>query len=82
MLDPYLLEETLRMERALLSQRQARRAIWLERTPGSAPRTVGGLRRRLAQALLALADRLDPRAIVTAPHAPAAPALNGTLRHA
>jgi hypothetical protein len=36
----------------------------------------------LARVLLFLADRLDPRAVVSVPHLPAAPTLNGTLHHA
>jgi hypothetical protein len=82
MLDPYALEETLKMERAMLSQRRERRAIWPERSPRRTPAGIISLRRSLARALLALADRLDPRAAVLGPHAPARPALNGTLHRA
>jgi hypothetical protein len=82
MLDTYALEETLKLERELFNRRQARRALWLERMP--VPVSSGPLstaRRRLARVLLALADRLDPRAVVSVPHMPAAPRLNGTLHH-
>lgn len=83
MLDPYTLTETLRMERELLAERQmreARRLEHLQRLHHTS--AIGDLRRRLARALLALADRLDPRAVVSAPHVPARPTLNGTLHHA
>lgn len=83
MLDPYTLAETLRMERQILAERQARQAAWAACMPRSVPtNTIGGLRRRLARALLVLADRLDPRSVVSVPHLPDRPALNGTLHHA
>ena len=83
MLDPYTLTETLRLERELLAGRQARQAKWTERmAPSSTGSAFSVVRRHLARALLALADRLDPRAVVSVPHVPARPALNGTLHHA
>jgi hypothetical protein len=83
MLDPYTLGETLRLEREILAERQARETRWLEHLRRStAVSASGGMRRRLARALLALADRLDPRAVVNVPHVPACSALNGTLHHA
>ena len=83
MLDPYTLTETLRMERQILAERQARELRWMEHLPRSASvNTFSGMRRRLARALLMLADRLDPRAVVNVPHVPTRPALNGTLHHA
>jgi hypothetical protein len=83
MLDPYTLTETLRLERQLLAERQARQTTWEQHLPrpGRISR-FSGLRRRLARALLVLADRLDPRAVVSVQHVPARPALNGTLHHA
>ena len=83
MLDPYTLGETLRMERRILAEKHAREVRWREqmarcRAGGGA----GPLRQRLAQMLLTLADRLDPRAVVSVPHMPARPTLNGTLHHA
>ena len=77
--NPYFLEETLRFERELLDRRNARRAALLEWQPRGERVTV---RRRLARALLALADRLDPRTVVLAPHVPARPTLNGSAGHA
>jgi hypothetical protein len=83
MLNPYPFEEILRTEQELLDQRNLRRARWHEREPRPAPfALMGGARRRLARLLLVLADRLDPRAVVSMPHVPASPALNGTPRHA
>jgi hypothetical protein len=83
MLDPYTLEEALSIERQILSKRQERQAIWTERvSPGTGVSAILIVRRRLARALLALADRLDPRAVVRVPHVPARPAMNGTLHHA
>ena len=83
MLDPYTLGEALRLERQLLAERQARQSTWVEHLPRSTPgRAFGSMRRRLARALLVLADRLDPRAVVGVPHAPSRPTLNGTLHHA
>jgi hypothetical protein len=81
-IDLYSLEQTLKMEREELNRRHLQRATWMERSPTIAISLTGGVRRRLAQALLALADRLDPRAIVAAAHTPARPTLNGTLHHA
>jgi len=83
MLDPYTLTETLRMERELLAERQMHEARRLEHLQHlHQASAIGDLRRRLARALLALADRLDPRAVVSVPHVPARPTLNGTLHHA
>jgi hypothetical protein len=83
MLDSYAFEELYRMDRELLDQQNKRRSAWLEREPRPASVSlVGGVRRRLAQVLLLLADRLDPRTVVNVPHVPASPALNGTLHHA
>jgi hypothetical protein len=83
MLDPYTLGETLRMERQILAERHAREVRWREHPSQSRAATSSGhLRRRLARLLLALADRLDPRAVVSVPHVPARPTLNGTLHHA
>ena len=83
MLDPYTLGEALRLERQLLAERQARESKWVEHLPRSTPGSAfGGVRRLLARALLVLADRLDPRPVLSAPHAPARPTLNGTLHHA
>jgi hypothetical protein len=83
MLDPYALEETLRMERQMFAEREARRAVWMERMPRkTSSSNIDTLRRRLALALLALADRLDPRGVVSVPHVPDSPALNGTFHHA
>jgi hypothetical protein len=83
MLDPHTLTETLRLERQILAERQAREIRWMEHLPCNASvGAFGGVRRRLARALLMLADRLDPRAVVNVPHVPARPALNGTLHHA
>jgi hypothetical protein len=83
MLDPFTLEDTLRMERRLLDARLAREARWMEQmTAGKPGSAFAGARRRLARTLLMLADRLDPRAVVSVPHVPARPTLNGTLHHA
>ena len=83
MLDPYTLGEALRLERQLLAERQARELRWMEQLPrGAGGGAFGSMRRRLARALLVLADRLDPRVVVSVPHVPARPALNGTLHHA
>ena len=84
MLDPYTFEEIHRLEQILLDQRNARQAIWLESLPRRAPGSLlGGTRRWLARALLMLADRLDPRAVVPQlPHVPGTPSLNGTLHRA
>ena len=83
MLDPYTLGEALRLERQILAERQAREIWRTEHLPRRASLGgFGGVRRRLARALLVLADRLDPRAVVNVPHVPARPALNGTLHHA
>jgi hypothetical protein len=83
MLDLFNHEESLRFERELLDRRHLRWATWKEREPRRRPASrPGGVRRRLAQVLLLLADRLDPRAVVSVPHLPASPTLNGTLHHA
>ncbi len=83
MLDPFTLGEALRLERQLLAERQARETTWMEHLPRStAGSAFGTVRRRLARALLVLADRLDPRAVVSVPHVPARTRLNGTLHHA
>jgi hypothetical protein len=81
-IDLYSLEQTLKMEREELNRQHLQRATWMERSPIVAVSPTGGVRRRLALALLALADRLDPRAIVAVAHTPGRPTLNGTLRHA
>ena len=83
MLDPYTLEETVRLERRILAEQLARQSAWVEHLPRrSRISAIAELRRRLAWALLLLADRLDPRAVVSVPHVPTRPALNGTLHHA
>ena len=83
MQDPFTFGDVLRLERQILAERQAREIKWLEHLPRSTSRsTFGGVRRRLAQVLLVLADRLDPRAVVSVTHLPARPTLNGTLHHA
>ena len=83
MLDPYTLGETLRMERQILAERHARGVRWRAQMVRSrAGGSAGPLRQRLARMLLALADRLDPRAVVSVPHVPTRPTLNGTLPHA
>jgi hypothetical protein len=83
MLDTYTLGEALRMERQILAERHAREVRWREQIALSRARTCAGpLRQRLARMLLALADRLDPRAVVSGPHMPARPSRNGTLRDA
>ena len=83
MLDPFTLEEALKLERQILADRLARQAKWVDHLPRRGRNNaIGELRRRLARALLTLADRLDPRAVVSVPHVPARPALNGTLHHA
>jgi hypothetical protein len=83
MLDPYAFGETHRLEQILLDQQNLRRASWLERQPRrSTVNILSGTRRWLAQALLWVADRLDPRAVVSVPHLPSTPSLNGTLHHA
>ena len=83
MLNLYAFEETHRSEQQTRERKHLLRARWLEREPprpSSSP--VSAARRRLARALLLLADRLDPRAVVTVRHLPTAPALNGTMPHA
>jgi hypothetical protein len=40
------------------------------------------VRRQLALLLLALADRLDPRPVLSTRHGASRPALNGRLHHA
>ena len=83
MLDPYAFEELHRMEQRLRDDRHRLLATWREREPRRpAMSLLGGTRRWLARALLLLADRLDPRTVVSLPHAPGSPALNGTLHHA
>jgi hypothetical protein len=83
MFDPYALDEALRIERQLRGERSTRLAAWQAEAPRKAPvSTIGSLRRRLARSLLALADRLDPRTVVSVPHVPARSTLNGTLHHA
>ena len=80
MLDVYAFEDSVKLEREALNRQQERRARWLERMPRTTTvSAVGGVRRRLARALLSLADRLDPRGVVSVPHLPARAALNGTL---
>jgi hypothetical protein len=88
MIELYAMEDHLRTERESLARRHARDAVWIESQRRSfakaRPAMDAGrfMRRRLARTLLALADRLDPRTAVRVPHAPARPALNGTLRRA
>lgn len=84
MLDPYTFEETQRLEQRLMDRRHHRMAVWREGLPRRAPGSLlGGTRRWLALALLSLADRLDPRAVVPhMPHVPGRPSLNGTLHRA
>ena len=83
MLDPFTLGDALKLERKLLDERLARQATWTEhRVPSTVGSSFSSVRRYLARALLALADRLDPRAVVTVPHMPARPTLNGTPHHA
>jgi hypothetical protein len=83
MLDPYTLGETLRMERRILAETHEREVRWREQVAFSRARgSAGLLRQRLARMLLALADRLDPLAVVSVPHMPARPTLNGSLHHA
>jgi hypothetical protein len=83
MLDPYTLGEALLMERRILAEKQVREVRWREQIARSrAHGSAGHLRQRLARLLLALADRLDPRTVVSVPHIPACPTLNGTLHHA
>jgi hypothetical protein len=70
--DPYTLVEVLRMERQILAERRVRQAVGLGRVPRDrSSSTLGGLRRHFARALLVLADRLDPRGVVSVPRAPA-----------
>ena len=83
MIEIYVLERTLKLERELLTRRHERQAVVLERLPRRSATSISAtVRRRLARVLLALANRLDPRGVVSVPHAPSAPALNGTLHHA
>ena len=88
MIDLYYLERAIKIERELLATRHAREVAWFGRTPRTVTTTspiilaTAAARRHLARLLLAVADRLDPRAAVSIPHVPARPALNGTLHHA
>jgi hypothetical protein len=83
MLDLFNHEETYRLEREFLDERNLLRATWHEREPRRRPASMlAGVRRQLARVLPFLADRLDPRAVVSVPHLPAAPTLNGTLHQA
>jgi hypothetical protein len=84
MLNLFTFQETYRLEQELLDRRNAQHTVWLEGLPRRAPGSLlGGTRRRLAQALLTLADWLDPRTVMPQiPHVPGAPSLNGTLHHA
>ena len=82
MIELYALEQSLKMERELLDRQNARRTAWLEGWPISGAVKPLGLRRRLALLLLALADRLDPRPVISAAHTPGRPSLNGKLHHA
>jgi len=83
MISPTAFEEIFRMEQELLDQRNLRRARWHEREPRApAANLARSTRRRLARALLLIADRLDPRVVVGVPHVPTPPGLNGTLHHA
>ena len=82
MIELYLHEQALRLERHTLDQESARRANWLERRSAVKAHRPLGVRRRLALTLLALADRLDPRPPMSATHTPRRPTLNGRLHHA
>lgn len=82
MIEVYLLDQTLKMERDLRDQQHAQRAGWLERMSPSEGSRPPGVRRRLALALLALANWLDPRPAISAAHTPRHPSLNGRMHHA
>jgi len=82
MIDLYTFEQTLKMERLLLDRESARQAAWGASVAATTSQEAVSVRRRLALALLVLADRLDPRAAVSAAHTPCRPGLNGTLHHA
>jgi hypothetical protein len=82
MIELYLLEQAIRAERELLDHESARRAAVLERLAGVAPGGLLRVRRQLALLLLALADRLDPRPVLSTRHGASRPALNGRLHHA
>ena len=83
MIDLYYLENSLRIERELLAKRHAREVAWFGRTPHAVTTTspviqvTVAARRYLARTLLSFADSLDPRAVISVPHVPARPALNG-----
>jgi hypothetical protein len=83
MLNPFVFEEILKMEQNIRDDQLARQAALREQMPRRASGdSLAGLRRGLARLLLVLADRLDPRAVVSVPHVATRPALNGTLHHA
>lgn len=86
MIELYLLEQTLRAERTVLDRQAnreaARQATRRERHTSQAVPRLRALRRRLALALLALADWLDPRPAFGSAHRPGQPALNGSAHHA
>ncbi|MGE3908396.1 MAG: hypothetical protein AB7K36_03525 [Chloroflexota bacterium] len=82
MIDLYTFELTLKMERQRLDQESARQAARQQQAGVARPRSALRVRRWLALALLALADRLDPRPVVSAAHLPGRPVLNGTGHHA
>lgn len=81
MLDLYFFDDELKRAREEHHRYHLRRAQWAERQvwPVEKPRS-SGWRRRLARALLALADRIQPRVIRSPSFRPACPALNGTSR--
>ena len=82
MIELYLHGQALKLERELLDKQHAQRAAWAERMSILKGGTQLGLRRRLALALLALANWLDPRPVISTVHTPRPPALNGRLHHA
>jgi hypothetical protein len=82
MIELYLHSQALKMERELLDKRHAQRAGWVGRMSISKGGKPAGVRRRLALALLALANWLDPRPVISTAHTPRPSALNGRLHHA
>ena len=83
MIDYYAFEDSHKIDREMRERDLRRHALWAEHARHRAAiRSPGRWRRRLAQVLLALADRLDPRPVVRARHVPHRPTLNGTFHHA
>jgi hypothetical protein len=83
MLDFYAFEDTHKIEGELRERCARRHAHWTESSRRLASNESGiGFRRRVARALLTVANWLDPRPAVSVPHVPSRPALNGTLHHA